>query len=198
MWAAKSYAKFHNRIVAAMSRVGKKPVLIPSGVTVDYKGRTLTVKGPLGEEALPMVEGIDLEVKDNVITIIAEKMKEDKQIAAASGLIRSLVSNMVIGVSKGFEKNLEIIGVGYRVTPQQKNEVQFQLGYSHPIVYTAPVGITIEVLEPTKFKIKGHNKYQVGQVAANIRKLRPPEPYKGKGIRYKDEQVRKKAGKTGK
>jgi large subunit ribosomal protein L6 len=197
MWAAKSCAKFHNRIVAAMSRVGKKPVLIPSGVTVDYKGRTLTVKGPLGEEALPMVDGIDLEVKDNVITIKAEKANEDKKVAAASGLIRSLVNNIVIGVSKGFEKNLEIIGVGYRVT-QQKNEVQFQLGYSHPIVFTPPAGITIEVLEATKFKIKGFNKHQVGQVAANIRKLRPPEPYKGKGIRYKDEQVRKKAGKTGK
>jgi large subunit ribosomal protein L6 len=180
-----------------MSRVGKKPVLIPSGVTVDYKGRTLTVKGPLGEETLPMVEGIDLAVKDNVITIIAEKMNEDKKIAAASGLIRSLVHNMVEGVSKGFEKNLEIIGVGYRVT-QQKNEVQFQLGYSHPINFAPPSGITIEVLEPTKFKVKGYSKHQVGQVAANIRKLRPPEPYKGKGIRYKDEQVRKKAGKTGK
>jgi len=180
-----------------MSRVGKKPVLIPSGVTVDYKGRTLTVKGPLGVEELPMVDGIDLEVKDNVITIIAEKMKEDKKIAAASGLIRSLVNNIVNGVSKGFEKNLEIIGVGYRVT-QQNKDVQFQLGYSHPIIFSPPAGITIEVQEATKFKVKGFNKHLVGQVAANIRKLRPPEPYKGKGIRYKDEQVRKKAGKTGK
>ena len=131
------------------------------------------------------------------LPLLRKKSKEDKKIAAASGLIRSLVSNMVDGVSKGFEKNLEIVGVGYRVT-QQKNDVQFQLGYSHPIIFSPPAGITIEVLEPTKFKVKGYNKQQVGQVAANIRKLRPPEPYKGKGIRYKDEQVRKKAGKTGK
>jgi large subunit ribosomal protein L6 len=104
---------------------------------------------------------------------------------------------MVAGVSKGYEKNMEIVGVGYRVT-QQNKDVQFQLGYSHPIVFSPPAGIVIEVIEATKFRIKGANKQQVGQVAADIRKLRPPEPYKGKGIRYKDERVRKKAGKTGK
>ena len=180
-----------------MSRVGKKPVLIPNGVTVDYKERVLTVKGKLGEDRIALMDGIDLEVKDSTILIIAPKMKDDKKIAAASGLIRSLVSNMMSGVSNGFEKNLEIVGVGYRVT-QQKSDVQFQLGYSHPIVFTPPAGITIEVLEATKLKVKGSNKQLVGQVAANIRKLRPPEPYKGKGIRYKDERVRKKAGKTGK
>ena len=112
-------------------------------------------------------------------------------------MIRSLINNMVAGVSQGFEKNLEIVGVGYRVT-QQNKDVQFQLGYSHPIVFSPPAGITIEVIEATKFRVKGANKQEVGQVAANLRKLRPPEPYKGKGIRYKDEQVRKKAGKTGK
>jgi large subunit ribosomal protein L6 len=197
MSAVKFCAKFHNRIKAAMSRVAKKPVQIPKGVTVDYKDRVLTVKGPLGEDKLTLMDGIDLEVKDNVLTLSAKNSKEDKQIAACSGLMRSLISNMVIGVSAGFEKNLEIVGVGYRVI-QQNKDVQFQLGYSHPIIFSPPAGISIEVLEATKFRIKGANKQQVGQVAANIRKLRPPEPYKGKGIRYKDERVRKKAGKAGK
>lgn len=180
-----------------MSRVARKPVIIPKGVSVDYKEKTLTVKGPLGEDTITLMDGVDLDVKDDAIQIIAKNSKEDKKIAAASGLIRSLVNNMVAGVSQGFEKNMEIVGVGYRVT-QQNKDVQFQLGYSHPIVFSPPAGITIEVLEATKFRIKGANKQEVGQVAANIRKLRPPEPYKGKGIRYRDEQVRKKAGKTGK
>jgi large subunit ribosomal protein L6 len=197
MSAVKCCAKFHNRIQAAMSRVARKPIQVPNGVTVDYKDRVLTVKGPLGEDRLALMDGIDLEVKENLLSVTAKNLKEDKQVAASSGLIRSLISNMVTGVSKGFEKNMEIIGVGYRAT-QQSKDVQFQLGYSHPILFSPPAGITIEVLEATKFRIKGANKQQVGQVAANIRKLRPPEPYKGKGIRYKDEQVRKKAGKTGK
>ena len=189
--------KYHNRVVAAMSRVARKPVQIPKGVTADYKERVLSIKGPLGEEKLTLTEGVDLEVKGDSIQITAKNAKEDKKIAALSGLIRALVNNMVLGVSKGFEKNMEIVGVGYRVT-QQNKDVQFQLGYSHPIVFSTPAGIAIEVLEATKFRIKGANKQQVGQVAADIRKLRPPEPYKGKGIRYKDERVRKKAGKTGK
>ena len=197
MSAVKFCAKYHNRIVAAMSRVARKPVQIPKGVTADYKERILSIKGPLGEEKLTLTDGVDLEVKNDSIQITAEKAKEDKKIAALSGLMRSLINNMVSGVSKGFEKNLEIIGVGYRVT-QQNKDVQFQLGYSHPIVFSPPAGIIIEVLEATKFRVKGANKQQVGQVAANLRKLRPPEPYKGKGIRYKDEHVRKKAGKTGK
>jgi large subunit ribosomal protein L6 len=197
MWAVKFCAKYHNRIVAAMSRVARKPVIIPKGVTVDYKDRTVSVKGSLGEDALTLMDGIDLEINDSAISLIVKNPNQDKKIAAASGLIRSLISNMVVGVSQGFEKNMEIVGVGYRVI-QQNKDVQFQLGYSHPIVFSPPAGITIEVLEATKFKIKGSNKQEVGQVAANIRKLRPPEPYKGKGIRYRDEQVRKKAGKTGK
>jgi len=197
MSAVKFCVKFHNRIVAAMSRVAKKPVQIPKGVTADYKDRILSVKGPLGEEKLTLTDGVDCEVKDDSIQITAKNPKEDKKIAALSGLMRSLINNMVSGVSKGFEKNLEIVGVGYRVA-QQNKDVQFQLGYSHPIVFSPPAGIVIEVLEATKFRVKGANKQQVGQVAANLRKLRPPEPYKGKGIRYKDEHVRKKAGKTGK
>jgi large subunit ribosomal protein L6 len=197
MSAVKFCAKFHNREAAAMSRVGKKPVQLPKGVTVDYKDRVVTVKGPLGEELLTMRDGVDLEINDNTLSLSAKMANEDKSINAASGLMRALINNMIIGVSKGFEKNMEIVGVGYRVI-QQNKDVQFQLGYSHPIVFSPPAGITIEVLEATKFKIKGVNRQQVGQVAADIRKLRPPEPYKGKGIRYKDEQVRKKAGKTGK
>jgi large subunit ribosomal protein L6 len=180
-----------------MSRVARIPVQIPKGVTADYKERVLLIKGPLGEEKLTMKEGVDLEVKEDTIKITAENAKEDKKIAALSGLVRALVQNMVSGVSKGYEKNMEIVGVGYRVI-QQNKDVQFQLGYSHPIVFSPPAGIVIEVIETTKFRIKGANKQQVGQVAADIRKLRPPEPYKGKGIRYKDERVRKKAGKTGK
>ncbi len=180
-----------------MSRVGKKPVQLPKGVTVDYKDRVLAVKGPLGEEILTLTDGVELEIKDNILTLSAKSADEDQAINAASGLMRALISNMVTGVSKGFEREMEIVGVGYRVA-QQNKDVQFQLGYSHPIVFSPPEGISIEVIEATKFKIRGVNKQQVGQVAADIRKLRPPEPYKGKGIRYKDERVRKKAGKTGK
>jgi large subunit ribosomal protein L6 len=193
----KFYAKFRSRVETAMSRVARKPIQIPKGVTVNYTDRVLTVKGPLGEEKLLLMDGIDLTVQENAVLISAKEAKEDKQIAATSGLARSLVSNMITGVSKGFEKNLDIVGVGYRAM-QQKSDVQFQLGYSHPIIFSPPAGIVVEVMEATKLKVRGVNKQQVGQVAANIRKLRPPEPYKGKGIRYSDEQVRKKAGKTGK
>lgn len=197
MSAVKFCAKSHNRIVAAMSRVAKKPVQLPNGVTVDYNKRVLSVKGPLGEESLTLSDGVDLEIKENTLYLSAERAEEDKSIAAASGLMRALINNMVTGVSKGFEKDMEIVGVGYRVT-QQGKDVQFQIGFSHPVIFSPPKGISIEVVETTKFKVKGVNKQEVGQVAADIRKLRPPEPYKGKGIRYKDERVRKKAGKTGK
>ncbi len=180
-----------------MSRVARKPIQIPQGVTVEYKDRVITIKGPLGEEKLTMMDGVDLSMADNAISISAKGAQDDKKIAAISGLARALINNMVNGVSKGFEKSLEIVGVGYRAA-KQKNDVQFQLGYSHPIIFSPPSGITIDVLDTTKLKVKGINKQQVGQVAANIRKLRSPEPYKGKGIRYADEQIRKKAGKTGK
>lgn len=180
-----------------MSRVARKPIQVPNGVTVNFTNHVLTVKGPLGEQTMSLMNGIDVEVKDGAISVIAKQAKEDKKIEAVSGLSRSLINNMVTGVTKGFEKNMEIVGVGYRAI-QQNKDVQFQLGYSHPIIFSPPTGITIEVQEATKFKIKGIDRQLVGQVAANIRKLRPPEPYKGKGIRYKDEHVRKKAGKTGK
>lgn len=180
-----------------MSRVGKKPIAVPKGVTVDISNNKISIKGPLGEEGLSLLDGISVKLEDNVLQVAANVTEENQKIAAYHGLFRSLISNMVIGVSSGFSKDLEIIGVGYRATQQSKN-VQLQLGYSHPIIFSPPEGISVEVLEPTKLRVKGKNKQEVGQVAANIRKLRPPEPYKGKGIRYKDEAVRKKAGKTGK
>lgn len=179
-----------------MSRIGKQPIEIPGGVTVDIASRVVTVKGPLGESKLTLLDGVNVQLESNIMNVVIEN-EEDKQQRAYHGLSRTLINNMVVGVSKGFEKELEIVGVGYRAT-QQGSDVQFQLGYSHPIIFKAPDGITLEVTEATKFKVKGRNKEQVGQIAADIRKLRPPEPYKGKGIRYKNEQVRKKAGKTGK
>ena len=179
-----------------MSRIGKLPIEIPSGVTVNISGKDISVKGPLGENKLTILEDVNVELTDNILNVNVTDA-ENKQQRAYHGLFRSLINNMVEGVTNGFIKELEIIGVGYRAL-QQGNNVQFQLGYSHPIDFQAPDGITLEVIEPTKFKVKGSNKQLVGQVAANIRKLRPPEPYKGKGIRYKGEFVRKKAGKTGK
>lgn len=181
-----------------MSRIGKKIINVPQGVSLSVNGQHLTVKGSLGEEKMTLMEGISIDIQANVVHILADMEKAGKSnLAAAWGLSRSLVSNMVIGVSTGFTKELEIIGVGYRAT-QQGKDVMFQLGYSHNVTFSPPQGITVEVLEATKLRVKGTNKEQVGQVAANIRELRSPEPYKGKGIRYKEENVRKKAGKTGK
>jgi len=179
-----------------MSRIGNKPIEIPNGVTVSVEGQNITVKGPLGEEKITFLEGVQAKVEETNVLVSIDNYA-DKQQRAYHGLFRSLLSNMVTGVSTGFTKELEIIGVGYRAQQQGKN-IQFQLGFSHPVLFEAPDGITLEVAEATKFSVKGSNKQQVGQVAANIRKLRPPEPYKGKGIRYKDEYVRKKAGKAGK
>lgn len=180
-----------------MSRIGKKPIPIPKDVTVDINGRDVTVKGKLGSETLSLVGDMELELKDDTLNVINKGAPEDKKNHAYHGLVRSLVANMVTGVSVGFERNLEIVGVGYRVT-QQNKDIMLQLGFSHNIEFAAPEGITLEVIDPTKLKIKGVNKQQVGQIAANIRKLRPPEPYKGKGIRYSGEQIRRKAGKAGK
>lgn len=179
-----------------MSRIGKLPVQIPGNVTVSITDTNIIVKGPLGENQLAILEGVKISAADNILNVSIDD-DNNKQKRAYHGLYRTLVNNMVVGVSTGFIKELEIVGVGYRAI-QQGPDIQFQLGYSHNIIFKAPAGITLEVTEPTKFKVKGFNKEQVGQIAANIRKLRPPEPYKGKGIRYKNENVRKKAGKTGK
>ena len=179
-----------------MSRIGKKPIEIPSNVTVTLDGKNLSVKGPLGENKLTLLDGVKIEINDKILKVDVED-HENRQHRAYHGLFRTLINNMVVGVSQGFVKELEIVGVGYRAI-QQGKDIQFQLGYSHPILFPAPEGITLEVTEATKFKVKGYNKELVGQVAANIRKLRGPEPYKGKGIRDKNENIRKKAGKTGK
>ncbi|HSV97891.1 MAG TPA: 50S ribosomal protein L6 [Spirochaetota bacterium] len=180
-----------------MSRIGKKIIPIPGGVTVDVKDRSVTIKGPLGTEAMELMQGIELKLQAQEVEVLTNPNSGVEKLDAIHGLSRALLANMVIGVSKGFEKDLEIVGVGYRASQQDKNVV-LQLGYSHNITYTPPAGITVQVLEPTKLKVTGINKQVVGQVAANIRELRSPEPYKGKGIRYKNEKVRKKAGKTGK
>jgi len=178
-----------------MSRIGKKPIEVPNGVKVDINGNNIAVTGSLGSSSVSFLDGVKLNYSDNVINV--EPKTEEQQNIAYQGLYRSLIYNMVIGVSQGFEKNLEIVGVGYRAT-QQGTGIQFQLGYSHTILFEAPQGVKLEVVDPTKIKVKGIDKQVVGQVAADIRKLRSPEPYKGKGIRYKDEVIRKKAGKAGK
>ncbi len=179
-----------------MSRIGKKAVEIPGGVTVELKGRRVMAKGPLGSDGLELPDGIEVRLEDKMLLVSAPDTAQ-ANIGALHGLSRALIANVLTGVSKGFAKDLEIVGVGYRATQQNKSVV-FQLGFSHTVTFTPPEGIAIEVLEPTKIRVKGINKQAVGQVAANIRELRLPEPYKGKGIRYKDERVRKKAGKAGK
>jgi len=179
-----------------MSRIGKLPVEIPGSVTVNITDTIVNVKGPLGEDSITLLQGVKAVKNDNIINVSVEDANNN-QLRAYHGLFRTLINNMVVGVSTGFVKEMEIVGVGYRAV-QQGPDIQFQIGYSHLVVFKAPKGITLEVTEPTKFKVKGFNKELVGQVAANIRKIRPPEPYKGKGIRYRNENIRKKAGKTGK
>lgn len=178
-----------------MSRIGKKPVAIPAGVTVSVATDRIQVKGPKGELSESMFPGIVVEIKDNQVTIA--RSDESPQQRAAHGLIRSLIHNMVIGVTQGFEKKLELVGTGYRVSAKGAN-LSLTLGYSHPIEVEAAPGITFKVEGNNKITISGISKYAVGQIAAKIRELRPPEPYKGKGIRYEGEVVRRKAGKAAK
>ena len=178
-----------------MSRVGKKIIAIPDGVTVKEEDGMLDINGPLGAERYRLLDGIGIKIEDNILSVVIKNNNE--KLAAFHGLSRALISNMITGVSKGFKKELEINGVGYKAV-QQGQDVEFSLGYSHTILFNSPEGVAINAVEPTKIEVTGINKQKVGQVAANIRKLRPPEPYKGKGIRYKDEIVRKKAGKAGK
>jgi large subunit ribosomal protein L6 len=180
-----------------MSRIGKKVIVIPAGVTVEKNNKVLQVKGPLGVQMIELLNGIDVTLEGQELHVLCNEDPQIDRLSALHGLSRALIANMITGVSKGFSKDLDIVGVGYRAQQQNKNIV-LQLGFSHNVTFTPPDGITIEVLEPTKLRVKGINKQAVGQVSANIRELRPPEPYKGKGIRYKDERVRKKAGKAGK
>jgi large subunit ribosomal protein L6 len=178
-----------------MSRIGRTPVVVPSGVTVAIDGRDVTVTGPKGSLRLAVAEPIEVSQDGGVITVT--RPSDEGEIRALHGLSRSLIANMVTGVTSGYAKTLEIHGVGYRVQAKG-SDLEFALGFSHPVVVSPPDGITFRVETPTRFVVEGIDKQQVGEVAANIRKLRKPEPYKGKGVRYADEQIRRKAGKAGK
>jgi large subunit ribosomal protein L6 len=179
-----------------MSRIGRKPIPIPSGVEVTLNGAHVVVKGPKGTLERDLVP--DIAVTREGDELIVTRPTDERQHRALHGLTRSLVNNMVVGVSDGFVRELEIVGVGYRATAQGPNRIELALGYSHPVHVDAPDGITFEVPSPTRISVRGSNKELVGQVAANIRKLRKPEPYKGKGIRYAGERILRKAGKAGK
>lgn len=178
-----------------MSRIGKKPVQIPAGVTVEIEGTTVTVKGPKGELTRSFSELIKFEQEGEEINVI--RVDESTESNAQQGLSRTLLHNMVLGVSEGFEKKLELTGVGYRVMLKGK-DLELSLGYSHPVIYAAPDGISFEVADNTHITVKGISKEKVGQVAAEIRMKRPPEPYKGKGIHYLGEHIRRKLGKAAK
>jgi large subunit ribosomal protein L6 len=178
-----------------MSRIGRLPIVIPSGVDVSINGREVHVKGPKGELSLEVATPIEVQKADGVITVT--RPNDEGEIRALHGLSRSLIANMVTGVTDGYRKTMEIVGVGYRVQAKGK-DLEFALGFSHPVPVAAPTGITFRVETPTRFVVEGIDKQQVGEVAANIRKLRKPDPYKGKGVRYQGEQVRRKVGKAGK
>jgi len=178
-----------------MSRIGRLPIAIPSGVDVTISGRQVHVKGPKGELSLEISAPIEVQQADGVITVT--RPSDEGEIRALHGLSRSLIANMVTGVTDGYRKTLEIVGVGYRVQAKGR-DLEFALGFSHPVPVTAPDGITFRVETNTRFVVEGIDKQQVGEVAANIRKLRKPDPYKGKGVRYQGEQVRRKVGKAGK
>jgi len=179
-----------------MSRIGKLPITVPSGVDVAIDGQDVTVKGPKGTLSHTIVEPLTVE-RSEAGELLVNRPNDERLSKSLHGLTRTLVSNMVTGVTEGYEKKLEIVGVGYRVTAKGK-DLEFAVGYSHPVVVTPPEGIDFVVESPTKFSVSGIDKQQVGQVAANIRKIRKPEPYKGKGIRYAGEHVRRKVGKAGK
>ncbi|MET0785531.1 MAG: 50S ribosomal protein L6 [Paenisporosarcina sp.] len=179
-----------------MSRVGKKPIEVPADVTVTIgKDNDVTVKGPKGELTRTFNADIKIELEENVVTLT--RPSESKDHRTIHGTTRALLANMVEGVSKGFERNLELVGVGYRASLQGEKLV-LNVGYSHPVEFTPEDGLVVEVPTNTKISIKGINKERVGALASNIRQVRPPEPYKGKGIRYEGEVVRRKEGKTGK
>ena len=178
-----------------MSRIGKNPIEIPAGVDVTVDGQHVKVKGPKGELSLTVSEPISVAKEDN--SVVVTRPNDERRSRALHGLSRSLVNNLVVGVTQGYTTKMEIFGVGYRVQAKGK-DLEFALGYSHPVPIEAPEGISFAVESPTKFSVSGIDKQQVGQISANIRRLRRPDPYKGKGIRYEGEQIRRKVGKTGK
>jgi len=178
-----------------MSRIGRMPVVVPSGVDVTINGREVMVNGPKGQLSVKIAEPIEVAQADGAVTVT--RPSDEGEVRALHGLSRSLIANMVTGVTEGYRKTMEIVGVGYRVQARGR-DLEFALGFSHPVPVRAPEGITFRVETPTRFVVEGIDKQQVGEVAANIRKLRRPDPYKGKGVRYQGEQVRRKVGKAGK
>jgi len=178
-----------------MSRIGRLPVVIPAGVDVTIKGREVSVSGPKGQLSLEVAEPIDVVQEDGAVRVT--RPSDEGRVRALHGLSRTLVANMVTGVTEGYRKTLEIVGVGYRVQARG-SAVEFSLGFSHPVTVTPPDGVTLRVETPTRLVVEGIDKQLVGEVAANIRKLRKPDPYKGKGLRYQGEQIRRKVGKAGK
>jgi large subunit ribosomal protein L6 len=179
-----------------MSRIGRLPIPVPAGVDITISGQDVVVKGPKGTLSHTVATPIVVEKADDG-TIAVTRPDDERQNRALHGLSRTLVANMVIGVTDGYTKTLEIVGTGYRVTAKG-SDLEFALGFSHPVLITAPDGITFNVEAPTRFTVSGTDKQKVGEVAAKIRKLRKPDPYKGKGVRYQGEQIRRKAGKAGK
>ena len=179
-----------------MSRIGMQPISIPSGVDVKIDGPRVAVKGPKGELEHTIVGGVSVSRTDDVLNV--ERIDDTRENRSLHGLQRSLIANMVTGVSEGFAKELEIVGVGYRAQAQGPEKIEIAVGFSHPVHVQAPAGVTFEVPQPTRIVVRGFDKQLVGQVAADIRKLRKPEPYKGKGIRYAGERVQRKAGKSAK
>jgi large subunit ribosomal protein L6 len=178
-----------------MSRIGRKSIPVPAGVDVTITGQTVKVKGPKGELSHTVAEPISVERDGGDLHV--NRPNDERRAKELHGLSRTLVANMVVGVTEGYRKTLEISGTGYRVTAKGK-DLEFALGFSHPVLVPAPEGITFTVERPTLFHVAGIDKQQVGEVAANIRKIRPPEPYKGKGVKYQGEVIRRKAGKAGK
>jgi large subunit ribosomal protein L6 len=178
-----------------MSRIGKLPIPVPSGVDIAISGQQVTVKGPKGSLSHTVSEPITVAQEDGTLTVARPDDERDSK--SLHGLSRTLIANMVIGVTEGYVKPMEIVGTGYRVVAKG-GDLEFALGFSHPVVVPAPDGISFRVDSPTRFAVEGIDKQKVGEVAANIRKLRKPDPYKGKGVRYQGEVIRRKAGKTGK
>ena len=179
-----------------MSRIGKQPVVIPAGVDVTIDGQNVAVKGPKGTLALDVAEPIEVARNDEGAVVVT-RPNDERRNRSLHGLSRTLIANLVTGVTQGYTTKMEIFGVGYRVQAKGSN-LEFALGYSHPVLIEAPEGITFAVETPTKFSVSGIDKQKVGQISAVIRRLRRPDPYKGKGIRYEGEQIRRKVGKTGK
>ena len=176
-----------------MSRIGKKPITVPDNVQLTYTNETLTVKGPKGVQTVPIAEGISFNNENGILTFV--RANDEKKVRALHGLSRALAFNAIHGVTNGYQRNLTIEGVGFKAELRGP-KLLLSLGYSHPILFIPPAGIEFVVVTPTSLQIKGDNKHDVGEIAAKIRKIRPPEPYKGKGVRYEGEYVRRKAGKS--